>query len=105
MAKPLSKSQIATKIARKVGIHKNLAVQVLDDLANLAYKNAKHTFTLPGVGKLVVINRKAGIGRNIATGERISIPAKRVIKFRVAKAMKDAILIEAGDEGDGDTDA
>ena len=50
------------------------------------------TFTLPGLGKLVLVNRKARIGRNPATGEQIQIPAKRVVKFRVAKAAKDAIL-------------
>ncbi len=61
-------------------------------IAELAYKNAKNTFTLPGLGKLVLVNRKARIGRNPATGEQINIPAKRVVKFRVAKAAKDAIL-------------
>ncbi|MFN7141342.1 MAG: HU family DNA-binding protein, partial [Limisphaerales bacterium] len=65
---------------------------VLDTLAELAYKNAKNTFTLPGLGKLVLVNRKARQGRNPATGETINIPAKRVVKFRVAKAAKDAIL-------------
>ena len=57
-----------------------------------ADKNAKNTFTLPGLGKLVLVNRKARIGRNPATGETIQIKAKRVVKFRVAKAAKDAIL-------------
>ena len=59
---------------------------------NLAYKNAKNSFTLPGLGKIVLVNRKARIGRNPATGEQIKIAAKRVVKFRVAKAAKDAIL-------------
>ena len=58
----------------------------------LAYKNAKDTFTLPGLGKLVLVDRKARIGRNPATGETIQIKAKKVVKFRVAKAAKDAIL-------------
>ena len=61
-------------------------------IAQLAYKNAKNTFTLPGLGKLVLVNRKARMGRNPATGETIQIKAKRVVKFRVAKAAKDAIL-------------
>ena len=61
-------------------------------MVNLAYKNAKNTFTIPGLGKLVLVNRKARIGRNPATGESIKIAAKRVVKFRVAKAAKDAIL-------------
>jgi DNA-binding protein HU-beta len=92
MAKALSKSQIATAIADKVGITKKQAVETLDLLAQLAYKNARNTFTLPGIGKLVLVNRKARLGRNPATGEQIKIPAKRVVKFRVAKAAKDAIL-------------
>ena len=92
MAKALSKSQIAAAIADKNGITKKQAAEILDHLAQLAYKNAKNTFTLPGVGKLVLVNRKARQGRNPATGETIQIPAKRVVKFRVAKAAKDAIL-------------
>ena len=58
----------------------------------LAYQHAKDTFTLPGLGKLVLVNRKARTGRNPATGETIQIKAKRVVKFRVAEAAKDAIL-------------
>jgi len=92
MAKPLTKSQIAASLADKVGISKKQAGEMLDQLAQLAYKNAKNTFTLPGVGKLVLVNRKARQGRNPATGAVIQIPAKRVVKFRVAKAAKDAIL-------------
>jgi len=79
-------------MAEKIGISKKQAVEFLDELAALAYKNAKNTFTLPGLGKLVLVNRKARIGRNPATGEQINIPAKRVVKFRVAKAAKVAIL-------------
>ena len=92
MAKALSKSQIASAIADKNGITKKQAGLILEHIAELAYKNAKNTFTLPGLGKLVLVNRKARIGRNPATGEQIQIPAKRVVKFRVAKATKDAIL-------------
>jgi DNA-binding protein HU-beta len=61
-------------------------------IVDLAYKNAKNSFTLPGLGKIVLVNRKARMGRNPATGETIKIKAKRVVKFRVAKAAKDAIL-------------
>jgi DNA-binding protein HU-beta len=92
MAKPLTKSQIAADIAEKAGITKKGAVELLDHIAKLAYKNAKNSFTLPGLGKLVLVNRKARIGRNPATGEAIQIPAKKVVKFRVAKACKDAVL-------------
>ena len=92
MAKSLSKSQIAAAIADKSGITKKQATEILEQIAELAYKNAKNTFTLPGLGKLVLVNRAARLGRNPATGEQIQIPAKRVVKFRVAKAAKDAIL-------------
>jgi DNA-binding protein HU-beta len=91
MAK-LTKSQTAATLAEKVGISKKQASLFLEELANLAYKEAKNTFTLPGLGKLVLVNRAARIGRNPATGEQIQIPAKRVVKFRVAKAAKEAIL-------------
>jgi len=92
MAKTLSKSQIAAAIAENVGITKKQAVMTLEQIAALAYKNAKNSFTLPGLGKLVLVNRKARVGRNPLTGEQINIPAKKVVKFRVAKAAKDAIL-------------
>src|SRR5204862_2165626 len=92
MAKALSKSQVAASIAEKTGLTKKQAVEVLEQIAQLAYRNAKNSFTLPGLGKLVLVNRAARMGRNPATGEAISIPAKRVVKFRVAKACKDAVL-------------
>jgi len=92
MAKALSKSQVAAEIADKQSLTKKQAAAILEQIADMAYKNAKNTFTLPGLGKLVLVNRKARIGRNPATGEQIQIPAKRVVKFRVAKAAKDAIL-------------
>ena len=88
----LTKSQIAEHMAEKSGLTKKNAALFLEELANLAYKQAKNTFTFPGVGKLVLVNRKARMGRNPATGEAIKIKAKRVVKFRVAKAAKDAIL-------------
>ena len=92
MGKPLTKSQIAEHMAEKTGLTKKAAVQALDDLAALAYKEAKNKFVIPGLGELVLVNRKARMGRNPQTGEAIKIPAKRVVKFRVAKAAKDAIL-------------
>lgn len=92
MAKALTKSQIASTLADSVGITKKQSAQFLEALAALAYKNAKNTFTLPGLGKLKLKNRAARIGRNPATGAQIQIPAKRVVKFTVAKAAKDAIL-------------
>jgi len=90
--KPMTKSQIADHIAKNSGLTKKLAAQILEDLAGLAYKEAKAGFTIPGLGKLVLVQRKARMGRNPRTGEAIKIPAKKVVKFRVAKACKDAIL-------------
>jgi DNA-binding protein HU-beta len=59
----------------------------------LAYSEAKKgEFAVPGLGKLVKQKRKARLGRNPATGAEIKIPAKTVLKFRVAKAVKDAVL-------------
>jgi DNA-binding protein HU-beta len=92
MAKALSKSQLAAAIAEKAEIPKKKAGEILEHIAQLSYKHAKDTFTLPGIGKLVLRNRAARMGRNPKTGETIQIPAKRVVKFRVAKAAKDAIL-------------
>ena len=92
MAKALTKSQLAAELAAKSGLTKKAAADILEFIAQLAYKNAKNSFTLPGLGKLVLVNRKARMGRNPATGEAIKLKAKRVVKFRVAKAAKDAIL-------------
>ena len=92
MAKALTKSQITASLAETVGITKKQATQALEAIVALAYKNAKNSFTIPGLGKLVLVNRKARVGCNPATGESIKIPAKKAVKFRVAKAAKDAIL-------------
>ncbi len=92
MAKAMTKSQIADHIAKKAEIRKNQAVMILDEIAALAHKEAKNTFTLPGIGKLVLVQRKARMGRNPRTGETMKIPAKKVVKFRVAKAAKEAVL-------------
>jgi len=88
----LTKSQIASSLAETVGLTKKQATETLEALVALAYKNAKNSFTIPGLGKIVLVNRKARMGRNPATGQAIKIAAKRVVKFRVAKAAKDAIL-------------
>ena len=92
MAKSLTKSQIIAGISGAAEISKKQAVAALDSLIAMAYKGAKDGFMIPGLGKLVLVKRKARTGRNPATGEAIKIPAKRVVKFRVAKAAKDAIL-------------
>ncbi len=92
MAKAMSKSQIANHLSEKAGTTKKTAGELLEALAALAQKEAKNSFTLPGIGKLVLVNRMARMGRNPQTGEPIKIPAKRVVKFRVAKACKVAVL-------------
>jgi len=91
-SKPLTKSEIVASLSEASGISKKQATQTLEALVSLAYKNAKNTFTIPGLGKLVLVNRKARMGRNPATGASIKIPAKRVLKFLVSKTAKDAIL-------------
>lgn len=94
MGKAMTKSQIADHLAGKAGVTmtKKTATEMLDNLATLAYKEAKNSFTMPGIGKLVLAHRKARTARNPQTGEPIKVPAKKVVKFRVAKAAKDAIL-------------
>jgi DNA-binding protein HU-beta len=97
MAKQLTKSQLASELAQKTGITKKSAEDVLNELATIAYREAENSFTIPGIGKLVVVNRKARMGRNPATGETIQIPAKRALKFRIAKSCSDAVLKNPGD--------
>jgi len=92
MAKALTKSKIIAALAEKTDLTKKQVAQFLEDLASLAYTEAKNGFTIPGLGKLVLVRRKARMGRNPATGEAIHIPAKTVLKFRIAKAAKDAVL-------------
>ena len=92
MGKPMTKSQIIASVAEKSGIDKKQATAALEALATLAYKNAGDGFSIPGLGKLVKVDRAARMGRNPATGETIQIPAKTVLKFRIAKAAKDAVL-------------
>ncbi len=90
-AKPMTKGQIVAAIAEKAGLTKKQVDDVLVAQAELAYKEAGAGFTIPGIGKLAVVQRAARSGRNPATGETIQIPAKKSVKFRVAKAAKDAI--------------
>jgi len=87
----MTKSKIITHLAEAAEVSKKTAAKLLEELSALAYKEARKGFTLPGLGKLVLVNRKARLGRNPMTGATIKIPAKKVVKFRVAKAAKDAI--------------
>ncbi len=92
--KQLTKAQIIATLADKTGLSKKEIANVMQAQMDLAYKEAKNGYVIPGVGKLVVVARKARKGRNPATGETIQIPAKRVLKFRVAKAAKDSISLK-----------
>ena len=92
--KTLTKAQVISQLAEKLSMTKKDAGAALDMLADIACRETKKkgSFVLPGFGKLVKVQRKARTGRNPATGEAIKIKAKTVVKFRVAKACKDAIL-------------
>lgn len=92
MAKPKTKTEIIATMADDAQITKKEAKAALESLIAQAYKGAKDGFTIPGLGKLVKQRRKARMGRNPATGEPIKIKAKTVLKFRIAKAAKDAVL-------------
>ncbi len=91
-SKSMSKSALISHLAETNEMTRKQVIAFMDTLVDTAYKQAKNGFTLPGVGKLVLVKRKARMGRNPATGEKIKIPAKKVVKFRIAKAAKDAIL-------------
>ncbi len=90
----MTKSQLLDKLATAAGMKKKEVADFLETLAKTAYSEVRSSgeFSLPGIGKLVKKHRAARQGRNPATGATIQIPAKTVVKFRVAKAAKDAIL-------------
>ncbi len=90
----MTKSQLMAALAEKTGIAKKDVVNLMDELVNMAYSEVKKSgmFVLPGFGKMVKANRKARAGINPATGEKIQIAAKTVVKFRLAKAAKEAVL-------------
>lgn len=92
--KPLTKAQTVSFFAKKFDLSKKIASSVIDEMAGLAIAETKKAgaFTFPGIGKLVLVKRKARVGRNPATGESINIPAKTVVKMRIAKACKEAIV-------------
>ncbi|MGD0309611.1 MAG: HU family DNA-binding protein [Acidobacteriota bacterium] len=92
--KVMTKGQLISLIAEKNGLTKAAAGGVLETLACAAIAETKKNgaFVIPGIGKLVKSHRKARMGRNPQTGAAIKIPAKTVVKFRVAKACKDAVV-------------
>jgi DNA-binding protein HU-beta len=93
-AQRMTQTQLVRTLAENCEVNNKVARQFLDCLSSLAITEVKKNgvFVLPGLGRLVRQERKARTGRNPATGETIKIPAKKVVKFRVAKAAKDAIV-------------
>ena len=92
--KKMTKTQLMTELAEATGTNKKTAAAFLESLSSIAYHEAKKVgeFVIPGIGKLVRKQTKARTGRNPATGAEIQIPAKTVIRFRVAKAAKDSVI-------------
>ena len=90
----LTQTQLVRSLAESCEVNNKTARALLDNLSSTAIAEVKKNgvFVLPGIGRLVRVDRKARTGRNPATGETIKIPAKKVVKFRVAKAAKDAIV-------------
>lgn len=93
-ARRMGKSELFSHFAERFDIKRTQARAIFEELLSLSEKELKRSgeFTLPGMVKLVVQNRKARMGRNPATGETIQIPAKTVVKARIAKQLKDSVL-------------
>ena len=95
MAKAMTKSAIMKDLADKTGLKKKEVAAVIETLVAMAYKEARNTFVVPGLGKLVLVQRPA---REVVmrfgpkAGQTVKVPPKKVVKFRIAKAAKDAIL-------------
>ena len=92
--KRMTQSQLVKKIAGSCGVSNKVAKSFVDTYASVAIGETRKSgmFVMPGIGRLVRVERKARMGRNPATGEAIKIPAKKVVKFRVAKAVRDSIV-------------
>lgn len=90
----LTKSQTLAALSESTGLSKKEVDEFLAKMVELAYSEVKSNgeFVIPGIGKMVKVDRKARMGRNPATGESIHIPAKTVVKFRLVKAAKEAVL-------------
>ena len=95
MAEKMTKSEILSYLAEKTGVTKKVAGEVMDALVELAYREARHEFTIPGLGVIVLSDRAARtmvMRFGAQAGQEVKVPAKRVLKFRFAKAAKDAII-------------
>jgi DNA-binding protein HU-beta len=95
MAERMTQTQLVRAMAESCELSNRVARQFLENLATTAIKEVKKhgVFVIPGLGRLVRVERKARVGRNPATGAAINIPAKKVVRFRVAKSVKDAIMV------------
>jgi len=94
MAKAMTKSQLVRHLSEKAEVSRKAANTLLEELVNTAVRETKSKgmFVVPGIGKLRKANRKARMGRNPQTGAPIKIPAKTVVRFRVSKSCKEAIV-------------
>ena len=87
----MTKTETLRELAERSGVDRKQVTAVLDSLAELSYEQARDGFTIPGLGKLVLVDRKARMGRNPATGEPIKIKASKKVAFRAAKELKEAV--------------
>ena len=87
----MTKTETVRELSDRAQIDRKQATAVLEELAKMAYENARDGFTIPGLGKLVLVDRKARMGRNPATGEPIKIKASKKVAFRAAKELKEAV--------------
>lgn len=94
MAKAMTKSQLVRHLSDEAEVSRKAAATILEELLNTAVRETKNkgVFVVPGIGKLRKANRKARMGRNPQTGEPIHIKAKTVVRFRVSKSCKEAIV-------------
>jgi DNA-binding protein HU-beta len=92
--RPMTQAQIITALADACDLNKTVVKDLLEKMEALAVKETKRSgkFVVPGFGRIVKSDRKARMGRNPATGEAIKIPAKKVVKFRMAKSISDQIV-------------
>jgi len=99
----MTQTQIIRELADEAQVPTKVAKQFVTKFAEMAVRETKKkgVFVLPGIGRLVRVERKARTGRNPATGEAIKIPAKKVVKFRIAKSVKDAIVPPKGQKSAG----
>jgi DNA-binding protein HU-beta len=90
----MTQTQIVKELAEATGVGNKVAKQFLEKYTEMAVRETKKEgmFVMPGIGRLVRVERKARLGRNPSTGESIKIPAKKVVKFRIAKSVKDSIV-------------